>query len=166
MMNVNVQTQTKTRNLRTELRALMRRDLLLPAVVGYETELSPDAISEWLKGAPKSADFNNRIAEFIDSYTSTWEMLALASNATRAVLGLRFLTNIAVVLNEMENAPAARRGELRDVLVGEIGAARRVMELIGVEGGESPERLAATIRSALAPGDTMLIKRGRGDRTR
>jgi hypothetical protein len=74
MMNVQSRKEKETnRNPRVELRTLMRRDLLLPAVVGYETELSPDAISEWLKGAPKSADFNNRIAEFIDSYTSTWD---------------------------------------------------------------------------------------------
>jgi hypothetical protein len=87
-------------------------------------------------------------------------MLAFASNATRATLGLRFLTNIAVVLNELESASAGRRGELRDVLMGEIAAVRRVIELIGSEGGQSPERLAETIRGALAPGDTLLIRRG------
>ena len=146
----------------------MRRDFLLPAVVGYETELSPDAISDWLKGERKSAEFVARIVEFIDSYNATWETLALADNATRAALGLQFLSNIGVLINEIESAPEgkARRGELRDVLIAEIAAARRVMEMMRAEGGQSPERLAETIRGALAPGDTMLIKRGGASKER
>jgi len=129
----------------------MRRDFLLPAVVGYETELSPDAISDWLKGERKSAEF-----------------VALADNARRAALGLQFLSNIGVLINEIESAPEgkARRGELRDVLIAEIAAARRVMEMMRAEGGQSPERLAETIRGALAPGDTMLIKRGGASKER
>ncbi len=54
---MNVQTgkkQQEGRNPRAELRALMRRDLLLPAAIGYDIAVSPDAIVDWLKGERKS----------------------------------------------------------------------------------------------------------------
>lgn len=162
-MNVNLRKEKETtgRNARAELRALMRRDLLLPAVVGFESEVSPDAISEWLHGERKSADFVARIVDFIDSYNNTWEMLTLADNATRAGMAIQFISNIRVLLDEVESAVSlARRGELRDVLVSQIAAARRVVEMMGAEAGQSPEQFAAAIRKSLRAGDTMLIKRG------
>jgi len=93
-------------------------------------------------------------------------MLAVASNAVRAEMGLKFISNIGVLINEIETAPAARRGELRDVLMEEVAAAQHVIQLMGAEGGQSPERLAETIRAALGPGDAMLIRRRGGDRAR
>jgi hypothetical protein len=169
-MNVNAmnaRTTTHSRNPRAELRALMRRDLLLPTAVGYQVGISADALCEWLKGERKSAQFVALIVEFIDAYNFSWNALTVADNADRAQAGLHFLGNVGVLLNEMENASGARRGELRDALVAEIVAARRVIEMMGAEGAQSPERVAETIRSALKPGDTMLIRRGkeRGIRT-
>lgn len=124
--------------------------------------MSTAAVEEWLQGKTKSPEFESRIALFIDDYHQVWDTLALASNAARAEVALRFVTNIGVLLNEIEGTPdgRARRGELRDILVNQIVAARRVIELMGAEGGQSPERVAAAIRSALAPGDAMLIRRG------
>ena len=105
---MNVQTgkkQQEGRNPRAELRALMRRDLLLPAAIGYDIAVSPDAIVDWLKGERKSADFVASIIEFIDAYNHTWGMLAVASNAVRAEMGLKFISNIGVLINEIETAP-------------------------------------------------------------
>jgi hypothetical protein len=162
-----VQTEKQnSRNLRRELRALMKTDWLSPVVVAYQIETSPGTVEHWLKSGDTSEALDERIALFIDDHREAWKILRIASNPVRAQAVHRFLVNIASVLRELVDAPPGRRDELHAVILTEIIAASRLIEWMRETEGQTAEKvaeaMATAIRMALEPNDVMLIKRGGG----
>jgi hypothetical protein len=67
------------RDLRKQVFALIEDELILPAAVARECEVSVTALEQWLDGYEESL-LARRVEEFLDARTSIWLKIAAADN--------------------------------------------------------------------------------------
>lgn len=146
------------RDSRNELFELMEDELILPAAVARECEISLADLDAWLAGSEKNI-VARRVEEFLDARASVWERIALADNHSREVIARQFISNAAGLINEMLRTPRGRQEEVHDHIRMQFGDLRRIVALMASRQSQSPEKAAEAIRAALRPGDRMIIAR-------
>jgi Protein of unknown function (DUF1018) len=161
---VNVGAATKRtramRDVREDLRQLAVNEMVPIGAVAREIGVPSAMLDDWLAERTRidSARFG-RIVEFIDDRAFIWRVMPEASNAIRQEYATKLLANLAILASEMEHCVEEERAGLHDSMTMYLADLRRVVDLMAADAAKLPERLAAALRSALGPGDKMLISR-------
>jgi hypothetical protein len=148
------------RNVRQELRELAANQMVPIGAVAREIGVPSAMLDNWLAERSRiDGAVVGRLIQFIDDRTFIWRVMPEASNKIRQEFATKLIANLAIIGSEMEYAEGAERADLHDQMTMYLGDLRRLFELMGDDAAKLPERLAAALRSALGPGDKMLISR-------
>ncbi|HLW71364.1 MAG TPA: hypothetical protein VKS22_12165 [Candidatus Binataceae bacterium] len=130
---------------------------IAPAAISREAKIDAAEFCEWLGGGKKPAEFMTKLAEFAADRATVRQILCSVGNDLRAIAASKMLDNIAHLAAAMAGCNDEAE---RDDLLGHMSLflldLKSIIALMGRE---------QTIRSALLPGDKLMIMKSGGKAT-
>jgi hypothetical protein len=127
--------KAKKRDIRRELWAMIRRDIIIPISIARECQLDEDRFDAWLDGGNETPEFIETVREFIDARNRVKHALVNAPNPIRAELGGKMIGNVGLLVSELEKAPEDQRSKIHDHISLYLLDLRRLFELMAMERG-------------------------------
>jgi xanthine/CO dehydrogenase XdhC/CoxF family maturation factor len=144
-------------NARAEIVKLIEEKQIAPAAVARDIAVPASEFYEWLGGGRKPAEFVERITTFLADRTTIRHIMSEVGNELRGNAGSKLAATVAGIVSKIRKASdEEEREEMCDHAMMYIADLKWLLELMARD---------QTIRSALKPGDRVVIVKSGGGKT-